>query len=340
MSESALRAPAGKVALALGIVYVVWGSTYYAIRVGLETITPFFMASARYLLAGAVVYAFCRWRGTEKPTWPQWRSALLLGWSLLLVGNGGVVWAEQRVSSGLAALMVSTEPIWIVLLVWSRDRQRPRFRVFAGMALGFTGLMILLSPGAGAHLTAGVAVALLLASASWASGSLYSIRAALPASPLLGTAMQMLCGGMLLALAGLVSGEPGHFAPALVSARSMFGVLYLSVFGSMIAFSAYIWLLRAAPPVLVSTYAYVNPVVAVLLGWFAGHELLSRGTLIGAAVILVGVAMIVSAPSRATADSPPADRPQRSPSEPGFVAPETGPAEVTEELETEALISC
>jgi drug/metabolite transporter (DMT)-like permease len=298
MTETALRAPAMRVALALGTVYLVWGSTYFAIRVALESIPPFFMAGARYLFAGAVLYLVCRLTGSERPTWRHWRSSLLLGCLLLLVGNGGVVWAEQKVNSGLAALMVSTEPLFIVGLVWWSARQRPASRVLVGMALGFIGLVVLLSPGAGGGMPLTATIALLLASMAWASGSLYSIRAELPRSPFLGTAMEMLCGGAVLAIAGALTGEGSRFVPALVTGRSILALAYLSIFGALLAFTAYIWLLRKAPPVLVSTYAYVNPVVAVFVGWLAGHELLSVGTLVAAAIILGGVALIVSAPAQ------------------------------------------
>ena len=293
----ALASRRAQIALALGTVYVVWGSTYFAIRVALESLPPFFMASARYLTAGVVLYAWAWSRGAERPKLVHWRSAFILGAALLLVGNGGVVWAEQQVSSGLAALLVSTEPLWIVLLVWSQQRQRPRLQVLGGMALGFTGLVLLLSPSAGGGVAAASAVALLCASASWASGSLYSVRAKLPDSPLLATAMQMLAGGALLLVTSASTGELGRIHPEAVSSRSLLAVVYLSVFGSIIAFTAYIWLLRAAAPVLVSTYAYVNPVVAVFLGWFAGHETIGRGTLLAAGVILGGVALIVGAPA-------------------------------------------
>jgi drug/metabolite transporter (DMT)-like permease len=298
-TSSALR-----VALALGTVYLIWGSTYLAIRITLESIPPFFMAGARFLTAGVLLYGWARWRGAARPTAAQWRTSFILGALLLLGGNGGVVWAEQKVDSGLAALLVSTEPLWIVLLLWLQGGNRPRLRVAAGLLLGFAGVALLLRPSTGAvtHL-AGAAV-LLLSSASWATGSLYSLRAPQPRSPLLSTAMQMLCGGCLLSAAGLLSGETARFHLDQVTVRSAGALAYLIVFGAMVCFSAYVWLLRSAPPVLASTYAYVNPVVAVLLGWAILHEPISRGTVIAAAVILAGVALIVTAPKALPAAVP------------------------------------
>lgn len=291
------RASMLKVAVALAAVYVIWGSTYLAIRFAIETIPPFLMAGARYLAAGAVLYLWARFRGAPRPSLVHWRSALIVGAFLLLVGNGGVVWAEQYVESGLAALLISTEPLWIVLLVWLRPGgKKPGLRVISGLALGFLGLMLLVRPGAGGS---GVnllgATVLGLASLSWAWGSLYGQRAKLPESPLLTTGMQMLTGGVLLSLASLLAGEPGRFELAQVSARSMLALGYLVIFGAIVAFTAYVWLLRVASPVLVSTYAYVNPVVAVLLGWAFANEPVTAGTLAAAAVILTGVALITSA---------------------------------------------
>jgi drug/metabolite transporter (DMT)-like permease len=311
----------------LGAVYLIWGSTYLAIRFAIETIPPFLMAGTRYLTAGALLYGWSRLRGAPRPSLVHWRSALALGALLLLAGNGGVVWAEQRVSSGLVALLISTEPLWIVLLVWLRSRQeRPGPRTIAGLALGFIGLLILIEPGApgGIHLTGAAAV--LVASLSWAYGSLYGQRAKLPSSQLLATGMQMLGGGFLLFLAGVLTGEPARLALSQVSPRSLYALAYLSVFGAVIAFTAYVWLLRVASPVLVSTYAYVNPVVAVFLGWAFAGEPITRGTMIAAAVILTGVALISSAQGRSVR-KPETEPPAREP------GPAVEEAEIAEEAE-------
>lgn len=291
------RASMLKVAVALAAVYVIWGSTYLAIRFAIETIPPFLMAGARYLTAGAVLYLWARFRGAPRPSLVHWRSALVVGAFLLLAGNGGVVWAEQYVESGLAALLISTEPLWIVIFVWLRPGgKKPGLRVISGLVLGFLGLMLLVRPGSGGSGVDLLGAAVLgLASLCWAWGSLYGQRAKLPESPLLTTGMQMLTGGALLFLASLVTGEPGRFEPAQVSAKSLLALGYLVVFGAIVAFTAYVWLMRVASPVLVSTYAYVNPVVAVLLGWAVANEPLTAGTLIAAAVILTGVALITSA---------------------------------------------
>lgn len=207
------KASAIRIAVALGAVYLIWGSTYLAIRFAIETIPPFLMAAARYLTAGSLLYAWSRFRGAPRPKLVHWRSALLLGALLLLAGNGGVVWAEQRVSSGLAALLVSTEPLWIVLMVWLRDRrQKPGGRVIAGLVLGFTGLVLLVRPSGSGGINLLAVAAVLVASLCWAYGSLYSQRAKLPDAPQLSTAMQMLCGGSWLLLAGLFTGETPGFA--------------------------------------------------------------------------------------------------------------------------------
>lgn len=295
MSEP-IRPSMLKVAIALAAVYFIWGSTFLAIRFAIETLPPFLMAGARMVFAGSLLYGWARWRGAPRPSRVHWRSAALIGMFLLLVGNGAVVWAEQRVDSGLAALLVSVEPLWIVLLVWLRPGgERPTLRVIGGLLLGFAGLFLLVKPSSA---TGGIdplgAAVIVVGALSWAWGSLYGQRARLPESPLLTTGMQMLCGGGLLLLASLLAGEPAGFDPAAVSLRSLFALGYLVAFGSLVGFTAYVWLLRAASPVLVSTYAYVNPVVAVFLGWVLAGEPVTLGTLVAAAVILSGVALISS----------------------------------------------
>ncbi|MBV8201919.1 MAG: EamA family transporter, partial [Acidobacteria bacterium] len=288
------------VALALATVYVLWGSTYLGMRLAIATIPPFTMAAIRHFTAGALLYAFARLRGAPRPQPLHWRSAAIIGALLLLLGNGGVVWAEQRLSSGMAALLISSEPMWIVLFAWlRRDGRRPSPLVVAGLLVGMAGLALLVRPGIGGGAAVdplGVA-AVLISSISWAAGSLYVQRATLPSSPLLATSMQMLCGGALLFATGALTGEPARFALSRVSTGSALAVLYLVVFGSLIGYTTYTWLLRSASPVLVSTYAYVNPVVAVFLGWALVSEPVTPGMLAGAAVILGGVALISTASS-------------------------------------------
>lgn len=297
MTEVRKTPPVFQVVLALAAVYVVWGSTYLAIAVAIRTIPPLLMAGVRYLIAGGLLYGWARWRGAARPSRLHWRSALVVGGLLLLGGNGGLVWAEQRVASGTAALLVSTVPLWMVVLDWLRPGgARPGWKVFAGVALGLAGVILLVRPGqsggTGGHLDPlGVAV-VLLGALSWAWGSLRSRNAILPESQLLATALEMLCGGALLVLAGTALGEPAHLRFAEVTPGSWLALLYLITFGALVGFTAYVWLLRAAPPALVGTYAYVNPIVAVFLGWLILGEPLTGRTLVAAAVIISGVILI------------------------------------------------
>lgn len=297
------------------IIYVVWGSTYLAIRFAIETLPPFLMAGVRFLVAGVVLYAWARARGSGRPTRRHVVSASILGALMLWGGNGGVVWAEQRIPSGLAALLVSTVPLFVVLLdafgVGSGRRLRPRTPVLLGVVGGLLGVGFLLSPGdllGGGEIDLLGAAVVLFASLSWAVGSLVTRRAELPESPYLTTALEMLAGGALLFLTGWVVGEPGRIGWEAVSLKSLLALGYLIVFGSLIAFTAYVWLLRVADTAKVATYAYVNPVVAILLGWgLAGEELTGR-TLLAAAIILASVASIISFRSAASpAPAPAAD---------------------------------
>lgn len=302
---SANAHPPARLALfvAFTIVYVVWGSTYLAIRFAIETLPPFLMASARFLVAGAALYAWARiFGGAPRPTAAEWRETAIVGILLLLAGNGLVVWAEQRVPSGIAALVIGIVPCFMVLLDWLRPRGvRPTLRVAAGLVLGLAGLVWLVGPDAvmgGGRVDFLGAAALVLASLTWAVGSIYSRHVAMP-SPFLSSGMQMLVASGSLLLLGVALGEPWAFDAAAVTLRSVFGWVYLIVFGSIIGFSAYIWLLRASTPARVSTYAYVNPVVAVFLGWLLAAEPLTARTLVAAAVIVSGVALITLVPRRA-----------------------------------------
>lgn len=292
-SVAAKAPPVLQVALALATVYVLWGSTYLAMAMAIETIPPFLMAGVRYLVAGGLLYGWSRWRGAARPARIHWRSAVVIGGLLLLGGNGGVVWAEQKVPSGIAALLVSMVPLWMVLLEWLRPGGgRPGWKVLTGVGLGFAGLILLVRPSAGLSIDkAGVAV-LLVATLSWAWGSLHSRRVPLPESPLLATAMEMLGGGALLLLAGFATGEAGRLHFAEVTLRSSLALVYLITFGALVGFTAYVWLLRVASPVLVGTYAYVNPIVAVFLGWLILSEPITARTLVAAAVIITGVVLI------------------------------------------------
>lgn len=277
-------------------VYVFWGSTYLAIQFAIQTIPPFLMAAFRFLLAGSVLYAWRRLSGDPAPSRFHWRSAAIVGLFLLLGGNGGVVWAEQRVVSGVAALLVGSTPLWMVLIDWVRGVYRPTGKTLAGVLVGFAGIAVLVGPSelTGLHgsidpLGAGV---LMLAAFLWAVGSLYSRGARLPSSPLLGTGMEMLCGGAGLLLAGTLSGEWARLDLGAVSLPSLLGLGYLILFGALGGFTSYTWLLRNAPTPLVSTYAYVNPVVAILMGNLLAAEPLTPRVLLAAAVIVGAVALI------------------------------------------------
>jgi drug/metabolite transporter (DMT)-like permease len=296
-----VRAPSGwLLAAAFGTVYLVWGSTYLAIRFAIETLPPFLMAGVRFLVAGTLLYGWARIRtGAPAPTRAQWRSAAVVGVLLLVTGNGAVVWAQQWVHSGLVALLAATVPLWLVLLDWlGWGARRPGLAVVAGLALGLLGVAALAgAPEIGREgmgmAMAGVGV-VLVGAVSWAAGSLLSRSSHLPPSPSLAASAEMLAGGAALLAVGLVAGELSSFEPAAVSTRSLGALAYLIVFGSLLALSAYLWLLRVSTPSRVSTYAYVNPLVAMVLGWALAGEPLTTRTLGAAALILAGVLLITA----------------------------------------------
>jgi drug/metabolite transporter (DMT)-like permease len=301
------RAPGAAVWAALVSVWAFWGGTYLAIRVVVRTMPPFLSASIRFLVAGALLYAFAIRRGDrdgDRPGRAQWLAATVIGGSLLLGGNGLVMWAEQTVPSGIAALIIASVPLWMALLDRLVFGKRLSWLAVLGLAVGFGGLVLLVNPAGGRIDPAGAA-ALVVASLSWAAGSLYARHAPLPKRPLVGTGMEMLAGGMLLAFVGAARGEFAQLDSAAVSLESVLGLGYLIVFGSLVAFAAYVWLLRVTRTTLVSTYAYVNPVVAVFLGWAVLAEPITAGTLVAGAIIVVAVALIVSArPAKQSSPSP------------------------------------
>ena len=283
------------VVLGLLVLYVVWGSTYLAIRYGLESIPPFAMSGLRYASAGAILLAAAKARGAARVAARDFVPAFTCGALLLLCGNGGVVWAEQRISSGLAALLIATEPLFIVLLrALPPERHVPGGRALFGTALGLSGVALLLGPARpgrqGIDLLGAAVV--LFAAFAWALGSLLSRRFAPAASPLQAAALQMLAGGALLLALSLATGEWARFSLAHVSARSFAALLYLMVFGSLVGYTTYVWLLRVADPSRVSTYAFVNPVVAVFLGWALAGETVTLRMLVAAAVIVAAVVLI------------------------------------------------
>jgi drug/metabolite transporter (DMT)-like permease len=283
---------------AFAAVYIIWGSTYLAILWVIESVPPLLMASGRFLFAGALLYAFMRARGTPKPSREQWRAAAIAGALMLAGGNGAVVVAEQWVPSGLTALLVAAVPLWLVVLDAAfGSRARPSRRSQLGLAVGFAGVALLGgTPGIGGGGSRALAGALLVTfgSISWAGGSLYLRTAAKPTNPLMLVAIQMLGGGAVLGLMSVALGEPGDFRLADVTLRSMLALAYLVVFGSLIAYTAYVWLLTVTTPARAGTYAYVNPVIALLLGWaFAGEHVGFRAA-IAAAIIVGSVFVIVS----------------------------------------------
>lgn len=288
--------PASRVLGAFAAVYVIWGSTYLAIRYAVATMPPFLMVGTRFLASGAMLYGWSRWQGEPKPTVAQWRDAGITGFLLLCCGNGAVAWAEQRVPSGLAALLVAIVPLWVVILDWFRPHgSRPTLSIVAGVIVGLAGLVVLVGPntitghGLVDRTAAGV---LVLASLAWAAGSVYNRYGARPVSAVMSTGLQMLAGSAFLIIAGVALREPSALHPNHVSSASWFGWLYLVTFGSLVGFTAYVYLLRAVSPAKASTYAYVNPVVAVFLGWAIAGEAVTARTLVAAAVIIGGVAMI------------------------------------------------
>ncbi len=297
----------GSIWAALAAVYFFWGTTYIAIRVGVETMPPFLMASVRFLIAGGILYAIAIRTGDregDRPTRAHWRSATIIGAALLFGGNGLVSWAEQSVPSGMAALIIATVPFWLVLLGRFVLRDRVSLREWMGIAAGFAGLMFLVNPNGGAGIDPSGAALLVIASISWAAGSLYARGAPLPSRPLVGTAMEMLCGGVVLGVVGIAAGELGRLDISAISLESLLGLGWLIVFGSLVGFSAYVWLLRVTRTSLVGTYAYVNPIVAVLLGWAMLNERVTLQTFIAGGIIVVAVALIVSA--RTPKEEPPA----------------------------------
>jgi drug/metabolite transporter (DMT)-like permease len=283
-----------KVAIAFFAVYVCWGMTYLAMRVAVVDVPPHLLSGSRFVFAGLVLYLWARLRGDAAPTARQWRAAIVIGGFLLLGGNASVAWAEERVPSGLAAVLIAVVPIWMVGLEWAHGGARPSKRVIAGLLLGLTGVGLLVSSRAsvGSRVDPRGAVILILASASWAWGSVISKSSPLPESRFLATGMEMVGGGLLLLLTAGITGQFAQFKPEQVSGTAALAWGYLVVFGSLVGFTAYIWLLGATSIAKAGTYAYVNPVVAVFLGWLILHEQVTSRMLLAAAVILFGVALV------------------------------------------------
>jgi len=281
-------------------VYLLWGSTFYFIRIGLQSIPPFVLSATRHTTMGLTFYPVFRLISREKPTWAQWRTAALTGVLFFLCGNGAVSWSETRLPSGVTALLVATVSLWMVTLDWLRPGgARPAPRVLFGFALGFAGIALLVGPahlGGSERISPFGALVLILGSLGWAAGSIYSRHHPLPHSPLLAVGMQSLAGGIGLWIVAFFTGQLHAFHPAQVTLPSALSVLYLVVFGSAIGFSAYVYILRHSTASRVATYAFVNPMVALFLGWFLGGEPLGLRTLLAAGTILAAVLLVVTAP--------------------------------------------
>lgn len=296
------------IAIGLATVYLVWGSTYLAIRVAVQTMPPFLMASTRFLVAGAILATILvglkRFRINRQQLWDN----TIIGALLLLGGNGLVSWAQQEVPSGMTTLILSLNPLFVVVADWAvlllfRDHKRgakPNILTFLGLAVGFAGLSVLIGPSLVAndstHLDGFRVLGLVVASLSWCIGSLYTRYAKDPADPFSGAAIQMLLGGLWLLLVSILFGEP--FRTPQISTNSMFAWIYLMLMGSLVTFTTFIWLMKHVSPSLVSTYSYVNPIVAVFLGWFILGEPVSPRIFFAGAVIVVGVATITFARSQ------------------------------------------
>lgn len=284
-----------KIAVAFAAIYIIWGTTYLAIRIAVETIPPFLMAGVRFVLAGLVTFVFLRARGVPLPTRKQWRSAAIIGAFLIVGGNGFVTWSEQQVPSGMAALIVATDPLWITLFDWLIFKgAKPGKRTVFGLILGFLGIGLLIGPGQlqGSSISLFSLAVLFMAPVLWSLGSLYSRNAELPENIFMATAVEMLCGGSFLIIAGLLTGEPSKLDLAGISLRSLTAMAYLTIFGSIVAFTAYVWLLKTVQAAKVSTYTFVNPVIAVFLGWLILSETITAQTLIAVPSIILAVVLI------------------------------------------------
>jgi drug/metabolite transporter (DMT)-like permease len=286
--------------LAFGAIYLIWGSTYLGIRYAVESVPPLLMMGTRHLLAGIVVYAWARRHGEGRPQPVHWGYASIAGALLFLGGHGALAWAEQTIPSGLAALLCATLPLWTVLLIWlQRSERNLGWKVWMGILLGFAGVVVLVGPDGLRSseplnmLGAGGAV---LSALLWAIGTLHTRDAKLPGSTILSAAMQMITGGILLLLTGLATGEGMRLHLASVSLRSALALGYLIVFGSIVAFTAFTWLVAVSRPSLVSTYAYVNPVIAVLLGWALAGERVGWRIVMATAAIVVSVLLVSQRP--------------------------------------------
>lgn len=297
LSSKDHRPPLSLVLMAFATVYVVWGSTYFGIRYAVESIPPFLMGGSRFLFAGLALFL---WTQRKKLVWPagrQWRDATIAGTLMILGGNGGVTWAEKTIPSSVAALIVAIVPLWMVLLEWAEPTgRRPSMRVFGGLAIGFVGVAMLVARGQGydgSSLNLWGVGAIIVSTITWSLGSLYNRRAVKPDSLFTSSAMQMMTGGFVMMLFGFGVGEGRELSFANVTSVSIWAWIYLTLIGSLAAFTAYVWLLQVSTPSKVSTTAFVNPLIAVVLGCTLGAEPFTSKTLFSAALILAAVVLII-----------------------------------------------
>ena len=287
-----------RILLAFGAVYFLWGSTYLAIKYAVASIAPFVLGATRFVIAGVALYAFARWRGQPAPNRMEWRNAAITGVLMLAFGNGAVIWSEQTVPSGIVAIIVATVPLWMVLLDWLRPRGvRPKRTMFVGLTLGLIGIAVLVGSGARGHVPIMGALVLMLGSISWAIGSILTRHTERPRSAFVYSALQMLAASAAFAIMAVAFGELRGFTLDRVTMGAVAGWVYLIIFGSLIGYTAYIYLLGNVSAAKAATYAYVNPVIAVFLGWAVAKEPIGPRTLVAAAVILAGVAIITATQS-------------------------------------------
>ena len=300
--------PTWKTLLAFAIIYFVWGSTFFAIRVGVREVPPFLLAAVRFSVAGLILYAWMIARGERSPTGRQWRSAFLLAILIFVFDYGLLFWAEQRVPSGMAAVMLATIPVYMALseIIFLRT-QRLTVRLAVALLIGVGGVVVLVSRSlnvGGAPIDRLGALALLVAGISWSAAATLTRKLPLPPSKVMSSGVQMLAGGVMLALTAATLGEFRNFHPSDISRAAWLSLVYLIIFGSIVAFTAYVWLIHHESPTKVGTYAYVNPVVAVVIGYFLGGEPLGLRTILGTAFVLISVVVITATGAKKSANNP------------------------------------